>query len=109
MTAEWDTEADFDDGQDDDGKYEGAKYSCSVVIRKTVLFLGGFLDRSQISQLTPVGLIRIGTLPFTFFWGTCHVIGRKLFLGFEVLRIKSCWSRYSALNYRLIKKILVRI
>ena len=69
------------------------QYSCTVVIDKTVLFLGGDLESSQISQLTPVGLIRIGTLPFRFTLGTCLIISRKLFLGFADLAEKSCWSR----------------
>ena len=69
------------------------QYSCTVVINTTVLFLGGHFERSQISQLTPIGLIRIGTLPFRLDRGSCLVIGRKLYLGFAELNQKNCWSR----------------
>ena len=85
MTAKGETEADFGD--------LGGYVSCTVVIRTSVLFLGGFHERSQISQFTPIGLIRIGTLPFPFYDGTCLVKGRELFLGFGLFGPKSCWSR----------------
>ena len=69
------------------------KFTCSVLIGKTVLFLGGWFRNNQISQLNPLGLMRIGTLPFVFYQGTCLVIAAKIFLGFEYLDTKSCWSR----------------
>ena len=69
------------------------KFSCTVVIGKAVLFFGGEYEKRQMSQLTPLGLIRIGTLPFTFNIGTCLVMGSQLFLGFTFFHQRSCWSR----------------
>ena len=71
----------------------GFKYSCTVVIGKTVLFLGGEYELCQISQVTPLGLVRIGILPFALYEGTCLVIGSQLFLGFDFNIEKTCWSR----------------
>ena len=71
----------------------GYKYSCTVVIGKTVLFLGGFYENRQISQVTPLGLIRIGILPFALDGGTCLVMGSQLFLGFGRYYEETCWSR----------------
>ena len=79
------TEAIFDEGT--------AKSSCTVVIGSTVLFLGGYRYDRQISQLTLVGLMRIGTLPFGLIQGTCIVVGGTLFLGFGGYNRRSCWSR----------------
>ena len=78
-----------------DAKFDhsGDKYSCTVVIGKTVLFLGGLYELRQISQLTRLGLIRIGTLPFTFFGGTCLVMDSQIFIGFGRRKRNSCWSR----------------
>ena len=69
------------------------EYSCTVVIGKTVIFLGGEFQQRQISQLTPLGLIRIGTLPFVLREATCLVMGSQLFLGFGDNHRRSCWSR----------------
>ena len=85
MTMMLETEAIFDS--------RGYKYSCTVVIGKTVLFLGGHNEDRQISQLTPIGLIRIGTLPFTLDRGTCLVMDSQLFLGFESYNSNICWTR----------------
>ena len=68
-------------------------HSCTVVIGATVLFLGGAVQANQISQLTPLGLTRIGTLAFPLNAGTCLVMGSQLFLGFDLFNQKSCWSR----------------
>ena len=83
-----------------EAKFYTMKYSCTVVIGKTVLFLGGMYEQRQISQVTPLGLIRMGTLPFTLNEGTCLVMGSQLFLGFggteywgTAPNINSCWSR----------------
>ena len=71
--------------------------SCAAVIGKTVLFFGGINLFNQISQLTPLGLIRIGSLPFFFRKGTCIVMGSRIYLGFgdsyDLDDYKSCWSR----------------
>ena len=67
--------------------------SCTVVIGKAVLFFGGMYQTRQISQLTALGLIRIGTLPFAFYWGTCLVKDSEVFLGFPMWQPKKCWSR----------------
>ena len=56
--------------------------SCTVVIGGTVLFFGGYSKSRQISQITRLGLIRIGTLPFALQQGTCLIMGNQLFLGF---------------------------
>ena len=74
------------------------KFSCTAVIGEAVLLLGGIFEDRQISQLSPLGIIRIGTLPFSFAGGTCLVMGSQLFLGFPAplgneLAKKSCWSR----------------
>ena len=84
-------------------KLDGVKYSCTVVIGKAVLFFGGLIQTRQISQLTPLGLIRIGTLPFVFsFHGTCLLMNSQIFLGFPRLPYNqnenSCWSRLAVLN-----------
>ena len=71
--------------------FDETKYSCTVVIGETVLFLGGDYLKRQISQLTPLGLIRIGTLPFTLDGGTCLVMGSQLFLGFGRYYEETCW------------------
>ena len=73
--------------------YGDLKCSCTVVIAGTVLFLGGCVERNQISQLNPLGLTRIGTLPFSLEKGTCFVIGQQLFLGFGRYTRRNCWSR----------------
>ena len=67
--------------------------SCTVVIGATVLLLGGSFEKNQISQLTPLGLTRIGTLAFPFDAGTCLVMGSQLFLGFGSQNENICWSR----------------
>ena len=67
--------------------------SCTAVIGKTVLFFGGNVQISQISQVTPLGLMRIGTLPFQFREGSCFVNGSQLILGLEDDDPLSCWSR----------------
>ena len=73
---------------------EGSKNSCTVVIDKAVLFLGGYYEQRQISQLTPLGLIRIGTLPFNnYIQGTCLVMDTHLFLGFNYPLSRRCFSR----------------
>ena len=59
-------------------------YSCTVVIGKTVLFFGGFYQPNQISQLTPLGLVRTGTLPFALLEGICLATEYRLILGFGV-------------------------
>ena len=69
------------------------KFSCVVTIGETVLFFGGEDYLNQISQLTPRGLRRVGTLPFSFGFGTCAVKDDKVFLGFEINKPKSCWER----------------
>ena len=69
------------------------KGSCIVVIGEAVLFIGGWSESRQISQLSPLGVIRIGTLPFSFGDGTCLVMRGQLFLGFPSLHKTSCWSR----------------
>ena len=74
-------------------RHDGYKFSCIVVIGETVLFLGGVFENRQISQLTPLGLIRIGTLPFKLGRGTCLAMGSQIFLGFGLDNRKSCWSR----------------
>ena len=84
MMAE--TEAIFSDSH-------GYRYSCTVLIGETVLFFGGMYEKHQISQLTPAGLIRIGTLPFAFTNGACLVMGNQIFLGFGESNEKNCWSR----------------
>ena len=71
----------------------GLRKSCTVLIGETVLFFGGDAQTSQISQLTPLGLMRIGTLPFGLEEGACLVMGRQLFLGFGRMNKKTCWSR----------------
>ena len=68
------------------------KHSCTVVIGEAVLLLGGLVQDRQISQLTPLGLVRIGTLPFSFYVGSCLVMDSQLFLGFPSYET-SCWSR----------------
>ena len=78
-------EAIFDD--------HGLKWSCTVVIGETVMFFGGEYQERQISQLTPLGLIRIGTVPFSFRIGLCLVMESQIFLGFSHMQTKSCWSR----------------
>ena len=68
--------------------------SCTVVIGQSVLFFGGMYEKNQISQLSPLGLIRIGTLPFLFMNGACLVMDSLLFLGFvHPDNTKTCWSR----------------
>ena len=79
-------------GTEADTGYYG-KFSCTVVIGETVFFFGGWFEEHQISQLTSLGLIRIGTLPFALVRGTCLVMGNQLFLGFDDNNGKSCWSR----------------
>ena len=74
------------------------KFSCTVVIDEAVLLFGGNFQVRQISQLNPFGLVRIGTLPFSFIRGTCLVMDRQLFLGFPYRQYQSCWSRLAALN-----------
>ena len=79
----------------------GHVLSCTVVIGEAVLFFGGQHQTNQISQLTPLGLIRIGTLPFSFDHGTCLVIDSQLFLGFPGNmegQYHSCWSRLAVLK-----------
>ena len=71
----------------------GDQFSCTVVIGRAVLFFGGEVQSRQISQLNPLGLIRIGTLPFAFNYGMCLVMGSQLFLGFTWAHENSCWSR----------------
>ena len=71
----------------------GSEYSCTVVIGQTILFFGGCVQSRQISQLTPVGLMRIGTLPFELTYGTCLLMSSQLFLGFHIYNTRSCWSR----------------
>ena len=85
-----DTEALFD--------LEGFKYSCTVVIGETVLFFGGMYQKRQISQLSPLGLLRIGTLPFPLIGGACIVGNSRIFLGFPEDDYYSCWSRLAVLN-----------
>ena len=72
--------------------FEG-KFSCVVTIGETVLFFGGEDYLNQISQWTPRGLRRIGTLPFSLNHGTCAVKGDKVFVGFDIIKPKSCWER----------------
>ena len=79
------------------------KYSCTVVIGETVLFFGGEPLSRQISQLTPIGLFRIGTLPFAFERGTCLVTDSQLMLGFDWYHRNSCWSRLAFLNCEFFK------
>ena len=74
-------------------KIDGGANSCTVVLGKTVLFIGGSGEPNQISQLYPVGLIRIGTLPFSMCEGTCLVMNQQLFLGFGYYNRRSGWSR----------------
>ena len=76
----------------------GIKLSCTVVIGETVLFFGGWMQLQQISQLTPLGLIRIGTLPFSLEFGTCLVMDSQVFLGFTRSQNRRCWSRLVVLN-----------
>lgn len=76
-----------------EAKFDSERKSCTVVIGKAVLFLGGLRQPRQISQLTPFGLIRIETLPFPIVAGTCLVMGSQLFLGFSHSNPRSCWSR----------------
>ena len=73
--------------------YNFGKRSCTVVIGETVLFIGGHYEDRQISQLSPLGLIRIGTLPFSFISGTCLVMDNLIFLGFPDIHRSNCWSR----------------
>ena len=70
------TEARFDD-------FVHVKWSCTVVIGDAVLFFGGRYQPRQISQLTPLGLIRIGTLPLSFNEGRCLVKDSQIFLAFS--------------------------
>ena len=81
------------DAEENSKYFLSLKYSCTVVIGKTVLFLGGQYEEHQISQLNPLGLIRIGTLPFQHDKGTCLVTGSQLFLGFGSTNTNRCWSR----------------
>ena len=86
------------------------KSSCTVVIGKSVFFFGGWWQDSQISQLTPLGLVRIGTLPFTLVAGNCIVIDNEIFLGSGFYNQKTCWSRSAVLNSGLnINLILAQI
>ena len=71
----------------------GFKSSCTVVIGEAVLFFGGMLQTRQMSQLTPSGIIRIGTLPFTFHSGSCLAMENRLFLGFPAYHGNTSWSR----------------
>ena len=90
--------------------HPNGKYSCTVVAGQTVLFLGGHMDGdqfNQISQLTPLGLVRIGTLPFEFYLGICLVMGRQLFLGFEFSNRRTCWSRLTILNSFICKIVIL--
>ena len=74
-------------------EYSG-KQSCTVVIGETVIFLGAGRSKiDQISQLTSLGLKRIGTLPFPLRFGACLVMGSHLFLGFGRENRRSCYSR----------------
>ena len=78
--------------------HEDIKYSCTAVIGKAVLFFGGERQYRQISQLTPLGLLRIGTLSFRFDLGTCLVMNNQLFLGFIFGQDKNCWSRLAGFS-----------
>ena len=69
------------------------KISCVVTIGETVLFFGGKDYQNQISQWTPRGLRRIGTLSFSLRSGTCAIKDDKVFLGFEFSKPKSCSER----------------
>ncbi len=85
LIAASDTEQDYD-------SFFG-KFSCVVTIGKTVLSLGGYDYPTQISQWTPRGLRRIGTLPFSLYLPTCAVKNDKVFIGFDFFKPKSCWER----------------
>ena len=67
--------------------------SCAVVLGETVLFLGGAIQDTQIRQITPLGIMRIGTLPFGLNHGTCLVIENHIFFGFGHYTEKNCSSR----------------
>ena len=75
------------------------KLSCMVTIGESVLFFGGCTYHNQISQLTPRGLIRIGTLPFAVLGARCLVKGKDVYLGFAnplnnfEQSSKLCWQR----------------
>ena len=83
------------------------RYSCAVVIGATVLFFGGLIETSQISQITPLGLMRIGTLPFRLQEGSCLVMGSQLFLGFESISDRICWSRLSVLSSEILNFVIL--
>ena len=77
--------------------------SCTVVIGRTVLFFGGYSKSRQISQITRLGLMRIGTLPFALQQGICLIMGNQIFLGFpgtEQLPKKSLWTRLSDKSFK---------
>ena len=84
---------------------EDQKYSCTVVIGETVLFFGGYYLSNQVSQLTPIGLMRIGTLPFGLKEGTCLVMDNQLLLGFETRNKRSCWSRLRFLKSEILNNV----
>ena len=81
------------------------KYSCIVVLGQTVLFLFGNHESSQISQLTPLGLMRIGTLPFAIRTGTCLAMDSHVFIGFGAYThertARTCWSRLTSLTFEI--------
>ena len=80
-----DTEAEFDNNV--------GQYSCTVTIGETFLFFGGYTVLYQISQLTPRGLRRMGSLPFKLTNGLCVVKSPEIFLGFGETSQNRCWSR----------------
>ena len=99
------------------GLHIGLQYSCTLSFGNTVLFLGGsdhsgYTFNQQISQVTPYGLFRIGTLPFELTRGVCLATAGKIYLGFGVdhsltgqryWQLKGCWSRYDNIFHRVLR------
>ena len=71
----------------------GITWFCSLLIDDSVILFGGIESSSQISQLYPWGLSRIGTLPFKFKQGRCLNWESVIYLCFDINARSTCYKR----------------
>ena len=74
--------------------------TCSIVLNGNAILFGGDSERRQISVVYRNGIKRIGTLPFDFSSGRCHLHNEAIFLCFEwnYYEVKLCRTRYLDYN-----------
>ena len=77
----------------EDDIFTGDINFCPLLIGDTVVLFGGRDEPTQIAQLYPWGLRRVGTLPFKFQPGRCLSWNNAIYLCFGHLFGSTCYKR----------------